>query len=100
MNKISVREARSKDAIGRTAALQGWIRTRRDSKGGFSFLELNDGTSLANIQVIADGKLLNYESEVKHLTAGCSVTVHGEVKASGGGEQATEVHAAEIVVHG
>jgi asparaginyl-tRNA synthetase len=100
MDKLSVREARDAAAIGRHATLQGWIRTRRDSKGGFSFLELNDGTTLANIQVIADATLPNYETEVKHLTAGCSVTVRGEVKPSGGKEQATELHAAELVVHG
>ena len=76
--------------------MQGWVRTRRDSKGGFSFLELNDGSCLANIQVIADGELPNYESEIKQLSAGCSVTVEGEVKASRGKGQATEVQAAEV----
>ncbi|RIK75968.1 MAG: asparagine--tRNA ligase [Planctomycetota bacterium] len=100
MDKLSVLAARQPAAIGRRATLQGWIRTRRDSKGGFSFLELNDGSCLANIQVIADAKLANYESEVKHLSPGCSVTVRGDVKPSGGKEQATEVHAAEILVHG
>ena len=73
MDKISIREALQADAIGRQATLQGWIRTRRDSKGGFSFLELNDGTCLANIQIIADADLDNYESEIKRLSAGCSV---------------------------
>jgi asparaginyl-tRNA synthetase len=100
MDRLSVKEARNSAAIGRQATLQGWIRTRRDSKGGFSFLELNDGSCLANIQVIADSSLPNYESVVKQLAAGCSVTVRGEVKASGGKGQATEVHATEIVVHG
>jgi asparaginyl-tRNA synthetase len=100
MDKLSVRDARQAAAIGRQVTLQGWIRTRRDSKGGFSFLELNDGSSLANIQIVADAKLGNYESEVKHLSPGSSVTIRGEVKPSGGKEQATEVHAKEIVVHG
>ncbi|MEX0585844.1 MAG: asparagine--tRNA ligase [Pirellulales bacterium] len=98
--KISVKDARQPAAIGRQATVQGWIRTRRDSKGGFSFLEVNDGSSLANLQIIADGALANYESEVKHLTAGCSVSVRGEIKPSGGKGQATEMHAAEVVVHG
>ena len=81
--------------------LQGWIRTRRDSKGGFSFLELNDGSSIGNIQIIADAALANYESEIKHLSAGCSVTVEGEVKASPAKGQATEVAGQRvIVVHG
>jgi asparaginyl-tRNA synthetase len=100
MDKLSVRDARLPSAIGRSVTLQGWIRTRRDSKGGFSFLELNDGSCLANIQIVADGNLPNYESEIKRLTAGCSVTVRGEIRPSGGAEQATEVHAAEVIVHG
>jgi asparaginyl-tRNA synthetase len=100
MERISVKEARDAAAIGRQGTLQGWVRTRRDSKGGFSFLELNDGSCLSNIQIIADASLPNYESEVKQLAAGCSVSVRGEVKASGGKGQATEVQAAEVVVHG
>src|SRR2546430_15201816 len=100
MRKLSVIQARNSESIAQEATLQGWIRTRRDSKGGFSFIELNDGSCLANIQIVADAKLPNYESEVKQLSAGCSVTVRGEVKASGGKEQATEVHAAEIIVYG
>ncbi len=100
MNKISVCDARKADAIGQQATLQGWVRTRRDSKGGFSFLELNDGTCLANIQIIADADLPNYESEIKRLTAGCSVTIRGEIKASGGQGQTTEMQASELTVHG
>jgi len=100
MEKISIRNARLAEAIGQQAILQGWIRTRRDSKGGFSFLELNDGSCLANIQVIADADLANYESEIKHLSAGCSVTIHGEMKASGGKGQATEMQATKVIVHG
>src|SRR5882757_3513909 len=100
MEKITVKAARNQDAVGKAVTVQGWIRTRRDSKGGFSFLEVNDGSCLANIQIVADAKLPNYESEIKQLSAGCSVTVRGELKASGGKEQATEVHAAEVIVHG
>ena len=100
MDQVSVAKARQADAIGRNVPLSGWIRTRRDSKGGFSFLELNDGSCLANIQIIVDGDLPNYEAEIKRLSAGCSVTVHGMVKESGGRGQATEVQASEIVVHG
>lgn len=97
---MSVRAAREAAAIGRTARIRGWIRTRRDSKGGFSFLELNDGSSLANLQVIADGSLANYESDVKRLATGCSVTVEGAITASGGKGQATELRASRIEIHG
>ena len=100
MEKISVRNARNVEAVGRKATLQGWVRTRRDSKGGFSFLELNDGSCLANIQVVVDGDLPNYESEVKRLSAGCSITIHGDIKPSQGKGQTTEVQAAEVIVHG
>jgi len=100
METISVAAARKAEAIGQQVRLSGWIRTRRDSKGGFSFLELNDGSSQGNIQIVADGKLANYESEIKHLTAGSSVTIDGEVKASQGKGQATEIAASRIFVHG
>jgi asparaginyl-tRNA synthetase len=98
--KITVAAARNADAVGKQVRLQGWIRTRRDSKGGFSFLELTDGSSVANLQVVAEGTLANYESEIKHLTAGTSVTIEGQVKASPAKGQATEVHAANVIVHG
>jgi asparaginyl-tRNA synthetase len=100
MQKLTVAEARRPAAVGRHVRLQGWIRTRRDSKGGFSFLELNDGTSLASIQVIAEASLPNYESQIKHLSAGCSVAVDGEVKASPAKGQATEMLATAIHVYG
>lgn len=100
MEKLSVNDARQKEAIGRQAILNGWIRTRRDSKGGFSFLEINDGSCQGNIQVIADAELANYEAEIKLLSAGCSVSIEGEVKESGGKGQTTEVHASSVTVHG
>jgi asparaginyl-tRNA synthetase len=100
MDKITVAEARKLEAIGRHVKLQGWVRTRRDSKGGFSFIELNDGSSQGNVQIVAPAALPNYESEVKHLTTGSSVTITGEVKASPAKGQPTEVHADSITVHG
>ena len=100
MNKISVDQARQVESVGRQVRLQGWIRTRRDSKGGFSFLEVNDGSCQGNVQIIAESSLPNYQSEVLHLTAGCSVTVDGVVRASPAKGQATEVQAQAILVHG
>ena len=100
VSKMSVAAARKPEAVGQNVRLQGWIRTRRDSKGGFSFIELNDGSSFGNVQIIADGNLANYESEVKHLTAGSSVTIEGLVKASPAKGQATEVQATRLIVHG
>ena len=100
MQKMTVAEARRAESAGKNVRLQGWIRTRRDSKGGFSFLELSDGSSIGNIQIIAEAALANYESEIKRLSAGASVTVDGEVKASPAKGQATEVRADSVTVHG
>ncbi len=100
MDKISVAQARQVESVGRQARLQGWVRTRRDSKGGFSFLEINDGSCQGNVQVIAENSLPNYQSEILHLTAGCSVTVDGTVRASPAKGQATEVQAQSVIVHG
>ena len=91
MDRITVADVRKVEAIGRQVKLQGWIRTRRDSKGGFSFIELNDGSSQGNVQIVAPATLSNYESEVKHLTTGSSVTITGEVKESPAKGQPTEV---------
>ena len=100
MTKLSIAQARLPEAIGQDVVLQGWVRTRRDSKAGFSFLELNDGSCFGNIQVIAETTLPNYESEIKRLTAGSSVSVEGEVRESPGKGQATEVLARRVTVHG
>lgn len=80
--------------------VRGWVRTRRDSKGGFSFLEINDGTSLGNLQVVAPAGLDNYVSEVQKLTAGCSVIVQGQLLDSPAKGQATELHAESVRVMG
>jgi asparaginyl-tRNA synthetase len=100
MEKITVAQARSRDSIGKTARVQGWVRTRRDSKGGFSFIELNDGSCQSNLQIVAPAALANYESEIKKLPTGASITVEGEVKESPAKGQATELHAANLDVIG
>ncbi|MGQ9573689.1 MAG: asparagine--tRNA ligase [Thermoguttaceae bacterium] len=100
MKKLSVAEARRPENVGQEVILQGWIRTRRDSKAGFSFLELNDGSCLGNIQIVADAALPNYETQVKRLSTGSSVTVVGLLRPSPGKGQATEVHAHSITLHG
>ena len=99
LDKLTISDARQSDSIGMNALVQGWVRTRRDSKGGFSFIEVNDGSCMGNLQIVADDSLANYESEVKRLTAGCSISIEGEVKESGG-KQDTEIFASKITVHG
>ncbi|MFP3938318.1 MAG: asparagine--tRNA ligase [Phycisphaerae bacterium] len=78
----------------------GWVRTVRTSKGGFSFVQINDGSCLANLQVVADKKLENYDDEVVHLTAGTSVLVRGELAESPAKGQSVELHAEELTVVG
>src|SRR5262249_36048456 len=75
----------------------------RDAKGGpagFSFLEVNDGSCMGNLQIVADYQLANYESEVKTLGVGASVTVVGTVQKSPAKGQLTELKATKIQVHG
>ena len=86
--------------FGADVTVRGWVRTRRDSKGGFSFLEVNDGSCLQGVQVVADGSLPNYESEVRRLSTGCCVRVEGELRESPGKGQAVEIGATKIDVVG
>ncbi|MFA6283978.1 MAG: asparagine--tRNA ligase [Desulfurivibrionaceae bacterium] len=85
--------------IGQPVEIKGWIRTRRDSKG-FSFLEVNDGSCVANLQVIAEENLPRYEEEILRLTTGCSVRISGQLAASPAKGQVVELKAAEVEVYG
>lgn len=97
---ISIKQARQPGSIGQQAQVRGWVRTRRDSKGGFSFIEVNDGSCLGNLQIIADGSLANYQSEITALSVGSSVVITGEIKASAGQGQSTEMVASEVRITG
>lgn len=77
----------------------GWIRTKRDV-GEFSFLEVNDGSILTNIQVVADKSLDNYDTDIKAISTGCSVIVSGVLKESPAKGQTVEVHATSVRVIG
>jgi asparaginyl-tRNA synthetase len=79
-----------------TVLIKGWVRTRRDSKT-FSFIELNDGSCLNNIQVIADDQLCNYE-QIKKLSTGSSVSIFGTLHESPGKGQKWEIHAIKIEI--
>src|SRR6476659_6551954 len=100
MEVITVAAARKAEAVGKQVRLRGWVRTRRDSKGGFSFVELNDGSCQGNVQIVAPGELPNYETVVKHLHTGASVVVEGEVEAAPAKGQATEVLASTVELIG
>src|SRR5256714_7098042 len=78
--------------------VQGWVRTRRDSKD-FSFIELNDGSCLRSLQIIAKNALANY-AEVQRLQTGASIVVRGDLVGSQGKGQAWEVVANDIEIVG
>ncbi len=98
--RTPVLETLKKENIGKRVRLCGWVRTRRDSKGGFSFLAINDGSTFDNVQVLAENKLENYESDVLKLGIGSSVEIIGEVVESPGKEQSTEIKAESVKVFG
>jgi asparaginyl-tRNA synthetase len=87
-------------AVGERATVQGWIRTRRDSKAGLSFLAVHDGSAFPPLQVVAPAALPNYESEVLHLTTGCAVEATGTLAESQGKGQSVELVADGIRVIG
>jgi asparaginyl-tRNA synthetase len=97
--KKRIKELIKDQPVGKTVSVAGWIRTRRDT-GEFSFLEVNDGSCLANIQIIANENLENYSREIKQLTTGCSVRIRGQLKESPAKGQEVEIHADEIIVVG
>ena len=100
MDYTSVAEARRPESIDRDVRVAGWVRTRRDSKGGFSFIELNDGSSLANLQIVADATLANYESESSTSPPAAASPSRAKSRPRPRKGQATEVQAATIIVHG
>ncbi len=87
-------------AVGEAVTVQGWVRTRRDSKAGFSFIQVSDGSCFATLQVVAGGELPNYASEVLRLGSGCSVTVEGRLVESRGRGQSVELQATAVRVEG
>jgi asparaginyl-tRNA synthetase len=87
-------------SVGSRVTIEGWIRTRRDSKAGLSFLAIHDGSCFDPLQVVAPAELPNYQTEVAKITSGCAVRVTGELVASQGKGQAVEVRAEAVEVVG
>lgn len=100
MSVISVKQALTGSAIGTSVRVRGWVRTRRDSKAGVSFIQLSDGSCFGTFQIVVANTLPNYASEVLKLTAGSAIEAVGQVVASQGGGQSCEMQAEEIRVHG
>ncbi|MGI2065284.1 asparagine--tRNA ligase [Shewanella sp. MF08487] len=87
-------------AVGSTVTVRGWVRTRRDSKAGISFLAVYDGSCFNPIQGVVPNSLDNYDNEVLKLTAGCSVVMTGAVVESPGAGQAFELQVTALEVAG
>ncbi len=100
MQRTRISEILKNEALGEHVTVAGWVRTRRDSKGGFSFIEINDGSAFSGLQIIADRDLPNYQSEILKLQTGCSVTAGGTLVASPGKGQTVELKADTIKVVG
>ena len=86
--------------VGDTVKVRGWIRTRRDSKAGFSFLAVHDGSCFNPVQVVAPNTLSNYQSDILNLTTGSSVECVGTIVESQGKGQAFEIQATEVIACG
>jgi asparaginyl-tRNA synthetase len=84
---------------GQTVTLNGWVRTKREQKT-FSFLEVNDGSSLAGMQAVVSADLPDYDRLIKRISTGASVTVEGELVPSMGKGQRLEVQATALILHG
>jgi asparaginyl-tRNA synthetase len=87
-------------SVGSEVTVQGWIRSKRDSKAGISFLAINDGSHFDSLQCVVANTLSNYESEVLKLSTGCSVIVSGELVSSQGQGQSVEIQASTVTVIG
>ena len=85
---------------GTQIEVRGWVRSKRASKGGFSFIHIHDGTCFDTIQAVADGALPNYDTDIEALATGCSVIIRGELVESQGKGQDREIQAAEVEVVG
>src|SRR3954468_4026070 len=100
-NELSMRDVLAgrapKDAA---VTIRGWVRTRRDSKAGISFIHLTDGSSFHPVQVVAPNTLANYADEVQRLTAGCAVAITGTVVPSPAKGQPFEMQASAVRVVG
>ena len=86
--------------VGARVAVNGLVRTRRDSKVGMSFIALHDGSCFHSLQIVAETTLNNYDADVLKLSAGCAISVIGELVVSPAKGQAFEVHATEVRVDG
>ena len=99
MSRTSIVKVLKSESSPGQIQVKGWVRTKRDSKA-FSFIEINDGSCLANLQIVADATLDGYEESIVYLTTGASIAVTGNVVESQGKGQRWEMQATAVEVLG
>ncbi|MBL6691804.1 MAG: asparagine--tRNA ligase [Pseudomonadales bacterium] len=101
MSEVSVeRLLKGEIPTGETITVKGWVRSKRDSKAGISFVAVHDGSSFDPIQAVVPEELDNYQSEVLHITTGCAVVITGQLVESQGKGQSVEIQASAVDVIG
>ncbi|TWT62099.1 asparagine--tRNA ligase [Rubinisphaera italica] len=95
-----IKEVRDERNPGEELTVNGWVRTRRDSKQGFAFIELNDGSCLGNLQIVVDQDTKGFAESTKEISTGAALTITGTLKESPGKGQRVELHASELKVLG
>ena len=100
MKRTKIKDVLADAKVGSEVTIAGWVRTARHSKGGFSFVALNDGSCMNTIQVVCDNNLDNYNSDILKLSAGCSVVAKGSLVESQGKGQTVELQANSLKVLG
>lgn len=98
IKEILYPQPQDSSVIGKEAIVKGWVRTVRNQKT-FAFIEVNDGSTLANVQVIAEGSLYNFEHLMSQLSTGCSVAVKGKI-APNPANQTPEIQATDVCILG
>ena len=100
MKRTKIKELLNSKEEQKEVLVKGWVRTRRDSKGGFSFIEINDGSCLANIQVIIEHSLKEFSKVDKQITTGSCLAIMGRLVVSEGKGQKMEIQTVFIEVYG
>ena len=100
MTQQSIRSILHQPLVGDTVTIKGWVRSRRDSKAGLSFIAVYDGSCFAALQVVAEQTLANYSDQVQALSAGCAVIIIGKLVVSQGKGQSVEILADSVEVVG
>ncbi|MFK7892317.1 MAG: asparagine--tRNA ligase [Granulosicoccus sp.] len=100
MNAIDIVDLLHEDRVGESVTVQGWVRSRRDSKAGLSFIALYDGSCFDALQVVVPETVVNYQQQVLEISAGFAIEVEGEIVRSEGKGQAVELQARHVRIVG